>query len=58
LLQADPAVGQVLGDGIAERALRFLRHGSRARLDGISHPLHGTHPEPVREAIEAFLAAL
>lgn len=57
LLQADPAASPMLSDHDAEHARRLLRRSSLTRLDGVGHPLHGTHPEAVYQAIEAFLTA-
>jgi pimeloyl-ACP methyl ester carboxylesterase len=56
LVLADPAAGGTVTDDDAARALRLLPRGAQVRMEGLGHPLHATHPEPVARVIEAFLA--
>jgi hypothetical protein len=58
LLQADPAAGGMLTDAEVAEALALLPHGHHRRLTGIGHPLHSTHPDDIRDEIEAFLTSL
>ena len=57
LVLADQAVDGLVSDADAERALGLLARGESVRMDGIGHPLHATHPEPVARVIGAFLDA-
>jgi pimeloyl-ACP methyl ester carboxylesterase len=57
LVLADQAVDGMVSDADAARALRLLRRGESAGMEGVGHPLHSTHPEPVARVIGAFLAA-
>jgi pimeloyl-ACP methyl ester carboxylesterase len=58
LLQADPAHGAVLQDFEVELAVRLLPLATHVRLEAIGHPLHGTHPRQVLDAIKPFLDEL
>ena len=57
LLRADPAAGGLLTDTEVSQALTLLPHGQHQCLSGIGHPLHSTHPEAIRDAIETFLGS-
>jgi pimeloyl-ACP methyl ester carboxylesterase len=53
LLQADPAAGGLMHDDevrLAQRLSPWVRH---QQLAGVGHPLHGTHPAVVRDAVLA-----
>jgi hypothetical protein len=53
LLQADPAAGGLMDDDdvrLAQRVSPWVRH---QQLSGVGHPLHGTHPAVVRDALLA-----
>jgi pimeloyl-ACP methyl ester carboxylesterase len=53
LLQADPAAGGLMHDDevrLAQRLSPWVRH---QQLAGVGHPLHGTHPALVRDALLA-----
>jgi pimeloyl-ACP methyl ester carboxylesterase len=55
LLQADAHYGAVLQDAEVHSALNLLPNGVRVKLQGIGHPLHGSHPHEVLEGITPFL---
>jgi pimeloyl-ACP methyl ester carboxylesterase len=55
LLAADPYVGAVLQADEVRLALSLLPDATCASLQGIGHPLHGSHPRETLEAISPFL---
>jgi pimeloyl-ACP methyl ester carboxylesterase len=58
LLAGDPAVGAVLTDEEIQTALGLLPDATVVRMQGIGHPLHGSHPVQTLEAITPFLTRL
>jgi pimeloyl-ACP methyl ester carboxylesterase len=58
ILQADPAAGGMLSDAEVEKGLRLLPRASHLRLEGIGHPLHGTHARQVLDAMSPFLESV
>jgi len=55
LLAADPRSGAVLQDQEIRLALSLLPDATLVRLHGIGHPLHGSNPVQVLEAMTPFL---
>jgi pimeloyl-ACP methyl ester carboxylesterase len=58
LLQADPGCGGMMTDDEVAQALPLLAQSSHVRLEGVSHALHHTHPEPVLRALVDFFGEL
>ena len=58
LLQGDPAAGGMLTDREVARARELHPRVESALFEGIGHPLHGTHPEPVLRVVTRFLESL
>lgn len=58
LLQADPAKGGLMTDAEVAQALPLLARASHVRLEGLSHALYNEQPEPVVDAIRAFLQSV
>jgi pimeloyl-ACP methyl ester carboxylesterase len=58
LLQADPASGGLMTDAEVARALPLLAQPTHVRLEGVNHPLHHTHPEPVLRALTDFFGSV
>jgi pimeloyl-ACP methyl ester carboxylesterase len=58
LLGADPRLGATLLDDEVQVALSLLPDGTFIRVQGIGHPLHGSHPVQTLEAITPFLDRL
>jgi pimeloyl-ACP methyl ester carboxylesterase len=57
VVQADPALGGVLGDAAARRFTDRLAHGQLVKIAGASHAIHASQPGPLAEAVLRFLAA-
>ncbi len=55
LLAADPREGAVLQEDELDLAQSLLPDATVVRLQGIGHPLHGSHPTETLEAIAPFL---
>lgn len=55
ILQADPAAGGSLSDGMAERAMALLPNARLARFPGSSHTIVHDQPEAFIAAVRAFL---
>lgn len=55
LLAADPQAGAVLQDAEIQLALSLLPDATLVQLEGIEHPLHGSHPRETFEALRPFL---
>lgn len=58
LIQADPAIGAMMLDREAQQAQRQSTWVRHRQVAGVGHALHGTHPEPVRDAILESVRAI
>lgn len=55
LMQADPALGGVLSNARADRALRLLNDGSLLKFPGAGHAIHAFRPKEFAEALVRFV---
>jgi len=58
LLQADPALGGLVGDELADRAMMHLSQGSLVRITKAQHAILRSQPEAAMRAINQFLSSL
>lgn len=54
LLRADPALGGVLTQEEADRAVELLRHGSVMEVPGAGHAIHAYNPEEFTRIVRDF----